>query len=105
MAEQIDQRGTEADGSPSGFDFVSVIDSIYLHRWLILGVFVLVFATGFLYALVASPVYQAKVILQLEQTGDTPQRTSNEYVGDVSAIVGTSSNADGEMQILGSKSV
>ena len=105
MAEQIDQRGTEADGSPSGFDFVSVIDSIYLHRWLILGVFVLVFATGFLYALVASPVYQAKVIPQLEQTGDTPQRTSNEYVGDVSAIVGTSSNADGEMQILGSKSV
>jgi len=106
MAEYIDQRNGEVDGQPLRFDFVSIIDSLYSHRWLIGCAFVLIFVTGFLYAVIAPPVYQAKIVIQLEDTGEGSSRpSSNEYVGDVSSIVATRSNADGEIQILSSKLV
>ncbi|VXA95717.1 putative tyrosine-protein kinase EpsB [Burkholderia sp. 8Y] len=106
MAEYIDQRNAEANGSPLRFDFASVIDSIYSHRWLIIAAFAVIFGTGFLYAVIAPPVYQAKIVVQLEDAGEGSARpSSNEYVGDVSSIVGARSNADGEIQILSSKLV
>ncbi|MFM0053122.1 polysaccharide biosynthesis tyrosine autokinase [Caballeronia grimmiae] len=106
MAEYIDQSNAEGNGRGLRFDLVTVVDSMYLHRWLIVTTFAALFGTGFLYAVIAPPVYQAKIVIQLEDTGEGSSRSSsNEYVGDVSAIVGTRSNADGELQILGSKLV
>ncbi|WP_159463051.1 polysaccharide biosynthesis tyrosine autokinase [Caballeronia ptereochthonis] len=101
----MDQRAVEDNGSPPRFDFNSVIDTIYSHRWLVICAFVLIFATGFIYAVIAPPVYQAKIVVQLEDTGEGNTRSSNEYVGDASSIVGTRSNAEGEIQILGSNRV
>ncbi|SAK80472.1 exopolysaccharide transporter [Caballeronia hypogeia] len=105
MAEHIDQRGIEGSGSSPTFDLVSVIDSMYSHRWQIIITFLCIFTLGVLYATIAPPVYQAKIVIQLEDTGENASRPSNDYVGDVSSVTGIRSNADGEIQILGSKLV
>ncbi|MDR5759819.1 polysaccharide biosynthesis tyrosine autokinase [Caballeronia sp. LZ035] len=104
MAEHIEQRGA-GNASASAFDLVGVIDSIYSHRWLIICTFVLIFVAGVVYATIAPSIYQTRVVIQLESTGEGQSRSPNDYVGDVSSVVGVRSNADGEIQILGSNLV
>jgi tyrosine-protein kinase Etk/Wzc len=104
MAEHIEQCGAGSASAPA-FDLVGVIDSIYSHRWMIICTFLGIFALGLVYATIAPSVYQTRVVIQLEDTGEGQSRPANDYVGDVSSVVGIRSNADGEIQILGSNLV
>jgi tyrosine-protein kinase Etk/Wzc len=89
----------------STFDFASIVDIILVNRWLLLCTVALFICCGGLYAVVAKPVYQTRILVQVEDTGDSASAAPNEFMGDVSSIIGSRSTADGEIQILGSKLV
>lgn len=98
------KRGQHAPSEKtSGFDFAALFDILFVNRWLILCTMVLFVVCGALYAVVAVPIYQSRILVQVEDTGDAPNAPPREFVGDVTSIIGSRSTADSEVQILGSK--
>ncbi len=105
MKKESKRERHEHSEKASTFDFASAFDILYVSRWLVLCTVALFILGGGFYALIAKPVYQARILIQVEDTGDAPNASPNEFMGDVSSIIGSRSTADGEIQILGSKLV
>ena len=105
MKNERKRERNEQGEETSTFDFASFFDILFVNRWLVLCTAAFCIAAGGFYALIATPVYQSRILIQVEDTGDAPNAAPNEFMGDVSSIIGSRSTADNEMQILGSKLV
>ncbi|MFM0208830.1 polysaccharide biosynthesis tyrosine autokinase [Paraburkholderia sediminicola] len=105
MKNERKRERQENSEKSSAFDFASIFDILFVSRWLVLCTLALFVAGGAAYAFLARPVYQARILVQVEDTGDAPNASPAEFVGDVSSIIGARSTSDGEIQILGSKRV
>lgn len=82
-------------------DFVAMLDVLIGSRWLIASIVIGFFLLGTAYALLAKPVYQADILLQVEDTPDTSAAKS--LLGDVSSLFDVKSSASAETQILASR--
>jgi tyrosine-protein kinase Etk/Wzc len=84
-------------------DLAGVIDVLVSQRWLIALATAACVGAGTLYAFLAPPQYQADILLQVEDGGDTSAAKS--MLGDVSSLFDIKSSAAAEAQILASRLV
>ncbi|AIV89945.1 polysaccharide biosynthesis tyrosine autokinase [Burkholderia pseudomallei] len=93
---------TPAD-SEGDTDFIAVLDILIEGRWLIAAIALGVFIVGVVYAVFSKPVYQADILIQVEDSPDTSAAKS--LLGDVSSLFDVKSSAAAETQILASRLV
>ncbi|WP_144108531.1 polysaccharide biosynthesis tyrosine autokinase [Paraburkholderia sp. BCC1886] len=78
-------------------------DVLMANRWLVGGIAGSVFALGVAYAFIAPPVYQADILVQVEDS--IPTTTSRSPLGDVSSMFDVKTEPTAEMEILQSRMV
>jgi tyrosine-protein kinase Etk/Wzc len=78
----------------------SLLDTLWLDKKLALLIAAPVFALGLAYALMAKPVYEANLMIQVEEPGSTQS-----LLGEASALFETKTAASAEMEILKSRMV
>lgn len=82
-------------------NLAEILDALYLQRFLIAKITAAFALVGLVYIILATPIYQSDLMIQIESEGDaTPTALSN-----ISTLFGGKSEADAEMQILGSRLV
>jgi tyrosine-protein kinase Etk/Wzc len=84
-------------------DIASILDVLLDNRLLIAAVTSVLVVLGALYALLAAPIYESNITIQIEDNRDTSAAKS--LLGDVSAMFEIKSSGDAEIQILGSRLV
>ncbi|WP_176048587.1 polysaccharide biosynthesis tyrosine autokinase [Burkholderia sp. BCC1644] len=84
-------------------DLAGAIDVLVARRWLIAAVTAACMGAGTLYAFLAPRQYQADIMVQVEDSGDTSAAKS--ALGDVSSLFDIKSSAAAEAQILASRLV
>lgn len=82
-------------------DLVRYLDVLIASRWLILTIAAVVMALGVAYAFLARPVYQADILVQVE---DNPA-SAKSLLGDVSSLFDVKTEATAEIEILRSRMV
>ncbi|WP_316153678.1 polysaccharide biosynthesis tyrosine autokinase [Cupriavidus sp. BIC8F] len=82
-------------------DLVRYLDVLLASRWLIASIAGVVLALGVAYAFLARPVYQADILVQVE---DSPN-SAKSLLGDVSSIFDIKAEATAEIEILRSRMV
>ncbi|MGY2489166.1 polysaccharide biosynthesis tyrosine autokinase [Cupriavidus sp. CP313] len=82
-------------------DLVRYLDVLIASRWLIASIAGVVLALGVAYAFLARPVYQADILVQVE---DSPN-SAKSLLGDVSSIFDVKAEATAEIEILRSRMV
>jgi tyrosine-protein kinase Etk/Wzc len=83
-------------------DLKGYFNILYDSRWLIGGITLLVTALAVLYALVASPVYEANLMIHVEE--ESPNASKN-ILSEVSSLFETKKAAIAEMELLQSRMV
>lgn len=96
LHERSHDRDTE-------LDLAGAIDVLVAQRWLIAAVTAACVGAGSLYAFLAPRQYQADIMVQVEDSGDTSAAKS--VLGDVSSLFDVKSSASAEAQILASRLV
>ncbi|MFM7024601.1 MAG: polysaccharide biosynthesis tyrosine autokinase [Limnohabitans sp.] len=89
----------EGDG-PEGLNLHDVLDTLYDHRWLIAAVTAVVTLLGGIYALMASPVYESSMMVQVEDNAGS----TGAILGEMGMIQPKASLA-GEMELIRSRMV
>ena len=87
------------------FDPGSIIDTLVNHRVMIIVTTMLFVVMGALYAFCATPVYRANISIKVEDNTPTALPDSKDLVRNASSMFEEKSSAEGEMQILRSKSI
>lgn len=82
-------------------DLVRYLDVLLASRWLIASIAGIVLALGVAYAFLARPVYQADILVQVE---DNPN-SANSLLGDVSSLFDVKAQATAEIEIIRSRMV
>lgn len=82
-------------------DLVHYLDVLLANRWLIALIAAVVLTLGLAYSFLASPVYQADILVQVE---DSPN-SAKSLLGDVSSIFDVKAEATAEIEILRSRMV
>lgn len=82
-------------------DLIKYLDVLLGSKWLIAGVTAAVLSLGLAYALLARPIYEANILVQVE---DNPNSTSS-LLGDVSSLFDVKTQATAEIEILRSRMV
>ncbi|MDE1180421.1 polysaccharide biosynthesis tyrosine autokinase [Paraburkholderia sp.] len=94
------QQPDEAAGDG---DFVAILDILMESRWTIVAIVFVFLLLGTAYAILAKPVYEADIMVQVEDSPDTSAAKS--LLGDVSSLFDVKSSAAAESQILASRLV
>ncbi|VWD20629.1 tyrosine protein kinase [Burkholderia lata] len=82
-------------------ELVRYVDLVLTNRWLVAGVAAAVFAAGAAYALLARPVYESNLLIQVEDgTG-----SADSLLGSVSSLFDAKIQAAAEIEILKSRMV
>ncbi|AOJ01058.1 tyrosine protein kinase [Burkholderia mayonis] len=96
--------GTQAPAEGDGdTDFIAILDILIESRWLIAAIASGCLVIGGAYAVLSKPVYQADILIQVEDSPDTSAAKS--LLGDVSSLFDVKSSAAAETQILASRLV
>ncbi|TWO72529.1 polysaccharide biosynthesis tyrosine autokinase [Caenimonas sedimenti] len=74
-------------------------DILVDNRWLILGVLVLALAAGIAYAVVARPVYQTNLLIQVEDSAGS----AKSFLGEASSLFDVKTPAAAEIEIIRSR--
>lgn len=82
-------------------DLVKYLDVLVANRWLIAAIALCVMLLGAAYAFLARPIYQADILVQVE---DTPGDAKS-LLGDVSSLFDVKTQAAAEIEILRSRMV
>ncbi len=82
-------------------DLVRYLDVLLASRWLIASIAGIILALGVAYAFLARPVYQADILVQVE---DNPNSASS-LLGDVSSLFDVKAQATAEIEIIRSRMV
>jgi tyrosine-protein kinase Etk/Wzc len=84
-----------------GINLVEYWDIIVDNRWLVLAVLALVTALGSLYALLARPVYEANLLVQVEDN----MGSSKSLLGDAASLFDVKTATSAELEIIRSRLV
>jgi tyrosine-protein kinase Etk/Wzc len=98
----IERVDPPPEPDPGALAWRAYFQTLGARRWLILGVAVLCTLAALAYALAARPVYEANMLLHVEE--DTPN-TSKNILNDVSSLFETKKAAIAEMELLHSRLV
>lgn len=80
---------------------VRYLDVLVANRWLIAAIAFAVLMLGVAYAFLARPVYEANILVQVEDSQNSP----NGLLGDVSSLFDVKTQATAEIEILRSRMV
>lgn len=83
-------------------DLTAILDTIINDWRLILSTTLIALFVAGAYVLIAKPVYQASLLVQVEDNVDSSAKS---LLGDVSSLFNVKSSADTEIQILGSQMI
>ncbi|WP_238552035.1 polysaccharide biosynthesis tyrosine autokinase [Herminiimonas sp. CN] len=83
-------------------DLAAYLDTFLDNRWLIAGIVLVITLLGVAYAFVAKPVYEASMLVQVEES--SPNQ-SNNLVGEIGSTYAVKTAAIAEMELLGSRLV
>lgn len=83
-------------------ELASYLDTLLAQRWLIAAVTLAVTLAGALYAFLARPVYEASMMVQVEEKG---QREPKNILGEAGAIIDYKTPASAEIELLRSRLV
>ncbi len=83
-------------------ELASYIDTLFAQRWLVMITALLVTLAGTLYAFMARPVYEASLMVQVEEKG---QREPKNILGEAGAIIDYKTPASAEIELLRSRLV
>ena len=95
-------RAAQAEHDPHEIDLKGYINIVYDGRWLIGAVTLLVTMMAIIYALIASPVYEANLMIHVEE--ESPNASKN-ILSEVSSLFETKKAAIAEMELLRSRMV
>ena len=88
----------EHDDDNDNIDLMGLLGTLLDHKWLIAGVTGVFMAAGVAYALLATPVYQANALIQVEAKKNDPLGFS-----DVSSMLGKESPSATEIELIKSR--
>jgi tyrosine-protein kinase Etk/Wzc len=83
-------------------ELASYFDVLWDNRWLITSIALLLTLIGAGYAFLTTPVYEANMLIHVEEEG---QKESKNILGDVNSMFDTKTSALSEMQLVGSRLV
>lgn len=83
-------------------DLNAYLDTLFDNRWLIAGIAILITLIGAAYAFVAKPIYQANMLVQVEES--SPNQANN-FVNEIGSTYAVKTAAIAEMELLGSRMV
>jgi len=98
----FDPRAVEMPREDPGFDLRGHLHTLYDSRWLIGGITALITLVAVLYALVAKPVYEANLMIHVEE--ESPNASKN-ILSEASSLFETKKAAIAEMELLRSRMV
>ncbi|ACZ76121.1 tyrosine-protein kinase Wzc [Dickeya parazeae] len=99
MSERIAVKTAEADKADE-IDLGRLLGTVLDHRWLIISITTIFTMLGILYALLATPVYQADAMVQVEQN------VSDSLMSDISKVLpDTKPQSAPEVELLRSRMV
>ena len=79
-----------------GFNVREYVDILLDNKWLIGAMTSLAIAAGVAYALSAKPVYQANILIQVEDSAGSAQS----FLGEASSLFDVKTPATGEIEII-----
>ena len=82
-------------------DLGRYLDALLLNKWLIIGIAAVVTALGVLFALLQRPIYEANLVVQVEDS----EGASKNVLGEASTLFDLKTPATAEMEIIRSRSV
>ncbi|MGF6812841.1 uncharacterized protein involved in exopolysaccharide biosynthesis [Paraburkholderia sp. Clong3] len=92
-------RGALNQDEGEDIDFSSLIDTL-VNDWRRIAVSALVvFVVACAYMVVAKPVFQSSILIEVE---DNPDASAKNLLGDISSLFNVKASSDAEIQILGS---
>lgn len=83
-------------------ELATYLDVLWEHRWLIATIAFIVTVAGAVYAFISTPVYQANMLIHVEEEG---QSKSQNIVGDLQSMFDVKTSALAEMELLQSRLV
>jgi tyrosine-protein kinase Etk/Wzc len=99
---QFDQpAGQLSEQDDDAIDLASYLDLLIDHRWLIATIATVVTLLGTAYALVATPIYETNILIQVEDSASS----SKNILGDLSSVFDLKTAASAEIEILRSRFV
>jgi tyrosine-protein kinase Etk/Wzc len=98
----FDPRAVEVPREDPPFDLKGHLHTLYDSRWLIGGITALITLVAVLYALVAKPVYEANLMIHVEE--ESPNASKN-ILSEASSLFETKKAAIAEMELLRSRMV
>jgi tyrosine-protein kinase Etk/Wzc len=101
-AQLIERVAPPPEPEPGALPWRAYFRVLYSCRWLIVSVALLCTLSALLYALAARPVYEANMLLHVEE--DNPNASKN-ILNDVSSLFETKKAAIAEMELLHSRMV
>jgi len=82
-------------------DISSLVDTLVSAKWLIILTTTVVVAIATVYVFLASPIYRADTLIQVENSGNS----TNAALGDMATLFNVESPASAEMEILQSRKI
>jgi len=89
------------EAEESSVDFGRYFEALVAHKWMIVAVTVTVTVLGVVYAMLQRPVYEAAMVVQVEDSVGS----SRNYIGEAATLLDTKTPAAAEMEIIRSRSV
>jgi tyrosine-protein kinase Etk/Wzc len=102
LSVPFDPHPHESMADEPAIDLKSYLNTLYDSRWLIAGVTALITVVALLYALVAKPVYEANLLIHVEE--ESPNAAKN-ILSEASSLFETKKAAIAEMELLRSRMV
>jgi tyrosine-protein kinase Etk/Wzc len=102
MTQSIPKLAAPARLDDNEIELASYLDVLWESRWLIAAIALIVTLLGATYAFMATPVYQANMLIHVEEEG---QKESKNIVGDLSSMFDVKTSALAEMELLHSRLV
>jgi tyrosine-protein kinase Etk/Wzc len=102
LAVPYDARRAELSGDEPAVDLKGYFNTLYDSRWLIGGITALITVLAVLYALVAKPVFEANLMIHVEE--ESPNASKN-ILSEASSLFETKKAAIAEMELLRSRMV
>jgi len=84
------------------FDFGRYLEILAESKWLIASVTVLALVIALAYALLQKPIYEANILIQIEEVDAASKRS---YLGDAGALFDVKTPASAEIEILRSRKI
>lgn len=102
LSVPFDPRVVDSPQEEPAFDLKGYLNTLFDNRWLIGGITALITLVAVLYALVAKPVYEANLMIHVEE--ESPNASKN-ILSEASSLFETKKAAIAEMELLRSRMV